>query len=116
MPHVRARLRPTTERASTYARSDVPVGRSTRVLLNPGVFLHEGQAPNGASPGRFVGVVQGVGLQLDGERVSWMLAVAVVAGRAQRTSHGRQYGPVTSAFATASLGITLHRRRETRDR
>jgi hypothetical protein len=86
------------------------------VLLNPGVFLHERRAPNGASPGRFLGFVQGVGLQLEVARASWTPALAVVAGRAQRTSHGRQYGPATSVFATASLGMTVHGRRETRGR
>jgi glyoxylase-like metal-dependent hydrolase (beta-lactamase superfamily II) len=40
----------------------------------------------------------------------------VVAGRAPRTSYGRQYGPATSVFATASLGMTVHGRRETRGR
>lgn len=94
-----------------YARYDVPLGASTRLLLNPGVFLHEGRAPNGASPGSFLGFVQGAGVLLEGERVSWTPAIAVVAGRAQRNSYGRQYGPVPSVFATASLGVTFHRRR-----
>ena len=99
-----------------YARYDVPLGGRTRLLLNPGVFLHEGRAPNGASPGRFLGVVQGVGVQLDGEYVSWTPAVAVVAGRAQRTSYGRSYGPAQSVFATASVGVALHRRRASGER
>src|SRR6185369_6138080 len=28
-----------------YARYDIPIAGETRVLLNPGVFLHEGQSP-----------------------------------------------------------------------
>lgn len=95
-----------------YARQDVPLGRATRLLLNPGVFLHEGRAPNGENPGRFLGFVQGIGVLFDGERASWTPAVALVAGRAERTSFGRREGPTTSVFATASLGVTLHRRSE----
>ena len=97
-----------------YARYDIPVGGSTRVLLNPAIFLHEGRAPNGASPGWFLGLVQGVGLQHESENISWTPSVAVVAARAQRNSYGRQYGPEASVFATASLGVTLHRARALR--
>lgn len=95
-----------------YARYDAPIGQSTRVLVNPGVFLHQGRAPNGASPGRFLAFVQGVGIQFEGDHVSWTPAVALVAGTAQHNSYGARYGPVRSVFATASLGMTLHRKRE----
>jgi len=96
-----------------YARYDVPLGGTTRLLLNPAVFLHEGRAPNGESPGSFIGFVQGVGLLLEGERMSLTPALALVAGRAQRNSYGQPYGPVGSVFGTASLGVTFHRRRTT---
>jgi hypothetical protein len=94
-----------------YARYDVRLGGATRLLLNPALFLHEGRAPNGASPGTFLAFVQGVGLLFEGERVSWAPAIALVAGRAQRNGYGQQYGPVWSVFGTASLGTTFHRRR-----
>jgi hypothetical protein len=94
-----------------YARYDIPIAKDSRVLLNPGVFLHEGRSPNGASSGSFLGFVQGVGLQIEGERVSWTPAVAVVAGQSRRDRYGRRDGPVSSVFATASMGVTLHGRR-----
>ena len=98
-----------------YARYDIPIGGETRVLLNPGVFLHEGTSPNGQNSGSFLGVVQGMGLQIEGEYVSWTPAVAVVAGQSRRNRYGRRDGPVSSVFATASMGMTLHRRRAKRD-
>ena len=94
-----------------YARYDIPLGSRARVLLNPSVFLHEGESPNGENPGRFVGFVQGIGVLLEGERVSWTPALALVAGRAERTSYGVDYGPTTSVFGAASIGVTFHRRR-----
>jgi hypothetical protein len=94
-----------------YARYDVRLGGATRLLLNPALFLHEGRAPNGASPGTFLAFVQGVGLLFEGERVSWTPAIALVAGRAQRNGYGQQYGPEWSVFGTASLGTTFHQRR-----
>jgi hypothetical protein len=94
-----------------YARYDVPLGGARRLLLNPALFIHEGRSPNGENPGSFVGFVQGVGLLHEGARVSWTPAVALVAGRAQRTSSDQQYGPVWSMFGTASLGVTFHQRR-----
>ena len=94
-----------------YGRYDVRVGPTTRLLLNPALFVHHGRSPNGENPGSFVAFVQGVGLLLERERVSFTPGVALVAGRAERISYGRQFGPVTSVFGTASLGVTLHRRR-----
>jgi len=94
-----------------YGRYDVRVGETTRLLLNPALFVHHGRAPNGESPGSFVAFVQGAGLLFEGDGVSFTPGVAVVAGRAERTSYGRRVGPVPSVFGTASLGVTLHRRR-----
>lgn len=94
-----------------YGRYDVRVGGTTRLLLNPALFVHEGRSPNGENPGSFLGFVQGIGLLLEGERVSWTPAVALVAGRARRTSYGQQVGPVRSVFGAASLGVTFHRSR-----
>ena len=94
-----------------YGRYDVRVGPTRRLLLNPAFFVHHGRAPNGESPGSFVAFVQGVGLLFEGDGVSFTPGVALVAGRAERTSYGRRFGPETSVFGTASLGVTLHRRR-----
>lgn len=94
-----------------YGRYDVRVGQTTRVLFNPALFVHHGRSPNGASGGSFVSFVQGVGLLFEGDGVSLTPGVALVAGRAERTSYGRRFGPETSVFGTASLGVTLHRRR-----
>jgi hypothetical protein len=94
-----------------YGRYDVSLGSRSRLLLNPALFIHEGRSPSGENPGTFIGFVQGVGLLLEGERVSWTPAVAIVAGRAERTSYGTKFGPTTSVFGAASLGVTVHRRR-----
>jgi hypothetical protein len=94
-----------------YGRYDVRLGESTRLLLNPALFFHEGETPNGETPGSFRGFVQGVGLLFEGETVSWTPAIALVAGRARRRDSSRQYGPERSVFGTASLGLTFHRRR-----
>jgi hypothetical protein len=99
-----------------YARYDIPFDSKARVLLNPGVFVSEGQSPNGQSSGSFFGVVQGVGLQIEGEYVSWTPAMAVVAGQSRRDRYGRRDGPASSVFATASMGMTFHRRRAKPDR
>lgn len=92
-----------------YARYDVRLGENARLLLNPALFIHEGRAPNGASPGSFVGFVQGVGILFQGKRVSFTPGVALVSGVAQRNSYGQKYGPERSTFATASAAITFHR-------
>ena len=94
-----------------YARLDVPLAPRARLLLNPALFLHDGASPNGWNRGTFVAFVQGAGVLLEGERVSLTPAVALVLGSARRDRSGTRTGPEATAFATASLGITFHRRR-----
>ena len=96
-----------------YGRYDVRLGRSTRLLLNPALFVHHGRTESEApgSRGSFVAFVQGVGLLLEGERASLVPAVTVVAGRTRRTTLLEEIGPTRTVFATASLGLTFHRRR-----
>ena len=91
-----------------YGRYDVPLGGSTRLLLNPAVFIHEGASPNGAIRGSFLAFVQGIGVLFEGDRVSWTPAIALVSGRARRTSSGQEFGPVGSVFGAASIGVTFH--------
>jgi len=91
-----------------YARYDVRVTSSSRLLLNPALYIYEGASPNGGSRGSFIGFVQGVGLLLEGERVSWTPALSLVAGRAKRDSYGERFGPVRTVFGAASLGLTFH--------
>ena len=95
-----------------YGRYDVRFGDRSRLLLNPALFIHEGESPNGENPGTFVGFVQGVGVLFEGRKVSWTPAVALVAGRSQRTSSGQKFGPTRSVFGAASLGMTVHRERK----
>jgi hypothetical protein len=94
-----------------YARYDIPVTRDMRVLLNPGLFFHGGASPNGANTGSFLGYVQGLGLQFDGEYGTWTPALSVVSGRAHHAGYGSDYGPTRSVFMTASVGLTVHGRR-----
>lgn len=96
-----------------YARYDIPLRERTRLLVNPGILLHEGRTPNGQTSGHFVGLVQGVGLEFMGRNVSWTPAVAVVAGQAQRRDYFARLGPERRVFAMASLGFTVHRSRST---
>lgn len=95
-----------------YGRVDVPLGRETRLLLNPGLLLHTGSSPNGANTGSFVAFVQGVGLEVGAGAVAFTPAVSLVAGRAEHTSYGGRVGPATTVFPAASLGVTLRRPRE----
>lgn len=94
-----------------YARYDVPLGTSARVLLNPALFVHHGNSPNGQNPGTFVAFVQGVGVEVEGPYVSLMPSVALVAGHTRRSSYGRRVASGGTAFGTASLRVTFHRRR-----
>ena len=91
-----------------YGRYDVPLGGSTRLLLNPAVFIHEGASPNRANRGSFLAFVQGIGVMFEGERVSCTPAIALVSGRARRTLSGGESLSVGSMFGAASIGVTFH--------
>jgi hypothetical protein len=95
-----------------YARYDIPLAGGTRVLWNPGVFLHAGNSPNGANPGHFLALVQGVGVEHRRERSTIVPAVALIVGRGDRQSAAEEDdGPFTAVFGAASVSITFHRPR-----
>jgi hypothetical protein len=94
-----------------YARYDVPLAGGTRLLLNPGVFLHAGNSPNGENPGHFVALVPAIGVEHRGARRTTVPAVALVVGRGERESYGRPVRPFTAVFAAASVSVTFHRPR-----
>jgi len=90
-----------------YGRLDVPLGAESRFLWNPAVLYHGGKAPNGNSPGSFVGIVQGFGIQFGtGSRVVTP-SVALVWGRAQHRTGFFQSGPASRVFATAGISVGL---------
>jgi hypothetical protein len=90
-----------------YGRLDVPLGKRGRLLVNPGLFYHAGNTPNGQIPGSFLGLVQSLGLEAGVGRIRFTPGLALVWGRAERTPYGRPIGPVWRTFAAVSLGITF---------
>jgi hypothetical protein len=95
-----------------YARFDRPLGDGMRLLLNPTVFLHAGNSPNGANPGHMLAFVPGVGVLFEGETMSFIPAVSLGVGRGKRRSISiEEGGPFTTVFGTASMSVVLHRKR-----
>jgi hypothetical protein len=97
--------------SQVYGRYDRLLGPGQRLLLNPAVVLHWGNSPNGENPGHYLGLVQGVGMEMEGDHVSFIPAASVVLLRGKRTSYGQSDGSFTTAFATASIGVVFHRKR-----
>lgn len=97
--------------SQVYGRYDRLLGPGQRLLLNPAVVLHWGNSPNGENPAYFVGLAQGVGLELERDRLSFIPAASVVLLRGERSNHGDSGGPFTTAFATASVAVVFHRKR-----
>jgi hypothetical protein len=95
-----------------YARYDIPLAGGTRVLWNPGLFLHAGNSTNGGNPGHFVALVQGVGVEHRRQRSTVVPAVALIVARGDRQSpSAEEDGPFTTVFGAASVSITFHRPR-----
>ena len=68
-----------------YARYDVPLRKTLRLLVVPSLYRYGGNSPNGANPGSFIAFVQGVGLEHQGFITPW---AATVLGRTRRESYG----------------------------
>jgi hypothetical protein len=94
-----------------FVRLAVPLGERTNLLLSPMLFLHTGNSPNGQNPGTFLGLIQGLGLEARGERFTAIPALSLVAGRTQRESYGREVASSWTVFGTASISLTVHKRR-----
>lgn len=93
-----------------FGRYDVRLDEQTRILLNPALYYFAGNSPNGKNPGSFVGFVQGIGLELRGERVSFIPAASLIVGRTERESYGEKAASSTTVFGAASISFILRRR------
>lgn len=95
-----------------YARLDFASGDGkTRLLWNPGIVVTTGASPNGENPGTFIGIANGVGLEMAEGNMAWTPSLSIVSGRAGRTSYGQTYGPSYSTFATAAMSVTFRRKK-----
>jgi hypothetical protein len=90
-----------------YARLDVPLGRSTRLLLDPGLFMLAGSSPNGANDGSIIAFVQGAGLDFDLGGFGITPAVSLVAGHAQHSVAGRAAERGAAFFPVASIAFSV---------
>lgn len=82
-----------------FARYDLHLGGTTRLLFSPSLFRHHGNSPNGQNPGRFTAFIQAVGLETERDLTPWL---ALVLGRAERESYGRSISGRTIFFVLGS--------------
>jgi hypothetical protein len=95
-----------------FARFDRPLGDGKRLLLNPTLFLHTGNSPNGANPGHVLAFVPGVGVLFEGETISFIPAISLGVGRGERQRYSSEEGgPFTTVFGTVSMSLVGHRKR-----
>ena len=95
-----------------YGRYDIPLSDGTRILLNPTVFYHTGNSPDGELPGWFLAFVQGCGWMIPGRIMDITPALSLVVAYGERTNLGTDLGSFTSVFGTASFVVTVHRPRD----
>ena len=89
-----------------FLRFDRTLGSRSRLLLNPGLFLHTGKSPNGLQRGTFVAVSQSVGFEQRPSASSsftWAPSVTLVLGRGSRTN----FDTFGSGFLVASVTVTF---------
>ncbi|HEX5725278.1 MAG TPA: hypothetical protein VFX98_07415 [Longimicrobiaceae bacterium] len=94
-----------------YARYDHRLASGKLLLLNPTLFYHTGNSPNGTNPGSFLAFVQGIGVLSEGRNTSVVPALSVGFGRGERRRDSEVIGPFYTVFAVASVSVTFHRSR-----
>lgn len=94
-----------------YGRYDFKRNDGRRFLLNPALFLHTGNSPNGENPGHVLAFVQGIGFPFEGERVSFTPALSFVVGRSERRMGHLPKESSMTLFGVLSLGLTIHGKR-----
>jgi hypothetical protein len=92
-----------------YGRLDVPITSDVRLLWNPAVVHNSTSSPNGSNHGSFIGLVQGVGLELGTGSVTVTPSLALVWGRAEYRNP-ELHGPESRLFGTAALSVTAGRK------
>jgi hypothetical protein len=95
-----------------YGRMDFPAGNGKdRLLWNPGLVLTMGASPNGENTGTFIGVTNGLGIQMGDGGVVWTPSVSLVSGRASINRWGEREGPEWSTFMTAAMSVSFRRKK-----
>ena len=87
-----------------FLRYDVPLKDGKRILIDPALFLHAGNSPNGENPGIFLGVVPAVGLEIPLGSNVVIPSIALVGGWVRRDNYGVKTSSFT-LFPTLSVGI-----------
>jgi hypothetical protein len=88
-----------------FLRYDRVLSSGTRPLINPGVFLHTGNSPNGANPGTFIAFAQGLGLAFEVAGVNLNPAFTGLLGGGDRGGGTEEAGSFNAAFAVGSLSV-----------
>lgn len=91
-----------------YGRYDLMLTGQNRLILNPALFLHTGNSPNGENSGTFLAFVPTVGLEIPRGYVSLLPTASLVTGWTDRESYNQSVGSaVRSTFPTFSIGIMV---------
>lgn len=92
-----------------FGRVDKTLRSGSKLLWNPGLFLHDGTSPNEQNPGRIVALVNGFGLEMGRGPVAFTPSVSLVASHAWHESLGIMHGPENRVFGQAGVSLTLRR-------
>jgi hypothetical protein len=91
-----------------YARHDLALAGGNRLILNPALFLHTGNSPNGENSGTFIALVPSVGLEIPHGRVSLLPSASLVTGWTDRRHYSQSRGSaVRTTFPTFSIGVMV---------
>jgi hypothetical protein len=88
-----------------FGRYDIPLNANIRFMWNPGVYVLNASSGDGIGHGSFIGITQGVGLQLGAGSFVFTPSAAVVWGMADRTAWSRELGPESHLFGTVGVAI-----------
>ena len=90
---------------------DRQLGEDLKLLINPGLFYHTGQSPNGANTGSLLFFTQSVGLAFESDYYTFTPCVSLIAGKGKLSIASmpptRKF---SDTFVTAWLGITFHKK------
>lgn len=89
---------------------DLKLNDRMKVLINPGIFHHAGQSPNGANTGSLLFFMQCIGMAIECNYITFFPGASFIAGRGELSISNEPPGRFNDFFMTFSLAISIHKK------
>ncbi|RMG36811.1 MAG: hypothetical protein D6732_07685 [Methanobacteriota archaeon] len=92
-----------------FFRYDLRLKKKLKLLLNPTLYYHTGESPNGANQGSLLFLTPSIGLALESKHVTLFPNVSLIMGKGNLNRRSEPERKFNDIFFSFSLGLSFHK-------